>query len=166
MSEGGALSGEVYTTYSGIAGARNWRDKEGLKSHFDKSVYFPANPGMIEAPVEGDENMEVVTVISGINADNLSSVNRLWISSDEFEVNRAIPSSECVSIGGSLQKYYYQATYEHHYGTKEVPVTANVTYTLTWNDGRPHREQVTVTKARKSQESIRTGKSARSICVI
>ena len=147
MSEGGALSGEVYTTYSGIAGARNWRDKEGLKSHFDKSVYFPANPGMIEAPVEGDENMEVVTVISGINADNLSSVNRLWISSDEFEVNRAIPSSECVSIGGSLQKYYYQATYEHHYGTKEVPVTANVTYTLTWNDGRPHREQVTVTKS-------------------
>lgn len=147
MSEGGALSGEVYTTYSGIAGARNWRDKEGLKSHFDKSVYFPANPGMIEAPVEGDENMEVVTVTSGINADNLSSVNRLWISSDEFEVNRAIPSSECVSIGGSLQKYYYQATYEHHYGTKEVPVTANVTYTLTWNDGRPHREQVTVTKS-------------------
>ncbi len=45
MSEGGALSGEVYTTYSGIAGARNWRDKEGLKSHFDKSVYFPANRG-------------------------------------------------------------------------------------------------------------------------
>ena len=97
--------------------------------------------------MEGDENMEVVTVTSGINADNLSSVNRLWISSDEFEVNRAIPSSECVSIGGSLQKYYYQATYEHHYGTKEVPVTANVTYTLTWNDGRPHREQVTVTKS-------------------
>ena len=67
MGEGGALSGEVYTTYSGIAGARNWRDKEGLKSHFDKSVYFPANPGMIEAPVEGEENVEVVTVTSGIN---------------------------------------------------------------------------------------------------
>lgn len=103
MGEGGALSGEVYTTYSGIAGARNWRDKEGLKSHFDKSVYFPANPGMIEAPVEGEENVEVVTVTSGINMDNLSSVNRLWISSDEFNVSRAIPSSECVSIGGSLQ---------------------------------------------------------------
>ena len=147
MSEGGALSGEVYTTYSGIAGARNWRDKEGLKSHFDKSVYFPANPGMIEAPVEGDENVEVVTVTSGINMDNLSSVNRLWISSDEFNVSRAIPSSECVSIGGSLQKYYYQATYEHHYGTRAVPVTASVTYTLTWNDGRTHREQVTVTKS-------------------
>ena len=27
-------------------------------------------------------------------------------------MSRAIPSSECVSIGGSLQKYYYQATYE------------------------------------------------------
>ena len=103
MSEGGALSGEVYTTYSGIAGARNWRDKEGLKSHFDKSVYFPANPGMIEAPVEGDENVEVVTVTSGINMDNLSSVNRLWISSDEFNVSRAIPSSECVSIGGTCK---------------------------------------------------------------
>ena len=147
MGEGGALSGEVYTTYSGIAGARNWRDKEGLKSHFDKSVYFPANPGMIEAPVEGDENVKVVTVTSGINMDNLSSVNRLWISSDEFNVSRAIPSSECVSIGGSLQKYYYQATYEHHYGTRAVPVTASVTYTLTWNDGRTHREQVTVTKS-------------------
>ena len=79
--------------------------------------------------------------------DNLSSVNRLWISSDEFNVSRAIPSSECVSIGGSLQKYYYQAIYEHHYGTRAVPVTASVTYTLTWNDGRTHREQVTVTKS-------------------
>ena len=84
---------------------------------------------------------------SGINMDNLSSVNRLWISSDEFNVSRAIPSSECVSIGGSLQKYYYQAIYEHHYGTRAVPVTASVTYTLTWNDGRTHREQVTVTKS-------------------
>lgn len=28
-----------------------------------------------------------------------------------------------------------------------VPVTASVTYTLTWNDGRTHREQVTVTKS-------------------
>ena len=62
-------------------------------------------------------------------------------------MSRAIPSSECVSIGGSLQKYYYQATYEHHYGTRAVPVTASVTYTLTWNDGRTHREQVTVTKS-------------------
>lgn len=109
--------------------------------------------------------MEIVTVTSGINAGNLSSVNRLWIISDEFEVSRAIPSSECVSIGGSLQKYYYQATYEHHYGTKAVPVTANVTYTLTWNDGRPHQEQVTVTKVWRFQESIPIGKSARSICV-
>ena len=56
-------------------------DNECFKSHFVKSVYFPANPGMIEAPVEGDENVEVVTVTSGINMDNLSSVNRLWISS-------------------------------------------------------------------------------------
>lgn len=62
-------------------------------------------------------------------------------------MSRAIPSSECVSIGGSLQKYYYQAIYEHHYGTRAVPVTASVTYTLTWNDGRTHREQVTVTKS-------------------
>lgn len=146
MSENGNLSGEVYTTYSGIAGARNWRDKEGLKSHFDKSVYFPANPGMIETPVEGDENVEVVTVTSGIHAGNLSTVNRLWISSDEFDVNHAIPSSEKVSVSGSLQKYYYQATYEHHYGTKAIPVTVNVTYSLTWNDGLPHQEQVTVTK--------------------
>ena len=52
-----------------------------------------------------------------------------------------------MSIGGSLQKYYYQAIYEHHYGTRAVPVTASVTYTLTWNDGRTHREQVTVTKS-------------------
>ena len=59
--------------------------------------------------------------------DNLSSVS-LLVLSDEFNVSRAIPSSECVSISGSLQKYY-QATYEHHYGTRAVRVTASVTYT-------------------------------------
>lgn len=146
MSEAGTFSGEVYTTYSGIAGARPWRDKEGLKSHFDKNVYFPANPEMIKNPVKGDENVEVVTVTSGINEDNLSSVNSLCISSESFDVTRAIPSSENISVCGSLQKYYYHATYEHHYGTKAVPVTANVTYTLSWNDGKPHSEKVTVTK--------------------
>lgn len=143
MNEAGGLSGEAYTTYEGIANARNWRDKEGLKSHFNKSVYFPANPGMLEKPPVTEGGMDVVTVVSGIHEGNLDSVNSLRIYSEEFDVVRAIPSGEPVNIAGSLQKYYYHGVYEHYYGTKNVPVTVNVTYTLTWNDGKAHTEQVT-----------------------
>ena len=35
LYEDGTTSGEVYTTYEGIAGARNWYDKNALHSHFD-----------------------------------------------------------------------------------------------------------------------------------
>ncbi len=146
MNESGDLYGEAYTTYEGIAGARNWRDKEGLKSHFNKSVYFPANPGMLEKDPEPEEGMEIVNVTSGIHEGNLQGVNSLRIYSDEFDVTRAIPSSENVNVAGSLQKYYYHGTYEHYYGTKNVPVTVNVSYTLVWNDGKAHKEYVTVSE--------------------
>lgn len=143
MSENGGLYGEVYTDYEGIAGARKWLDKEGLKTHFGKKVSFPANPGMLEPQPEMSENTELVTVTSAVYGEDVTAVNRMRIYSEQFDVERAVPSGETVTAEGNFQTYYYKAVYEHHYGKKAIPVTANVTYTLIWNDGTLHEEQVT-----------------------
>ena len=147
LYEDGSTSGEVYTTFEGIAGARGWYDKNALRSHFDKEVYFAGNPAMLDTPVEDPSEGEMVVevpVSSGIGGGSLSSVNEMYISSADYDAERAIPSSETVDITGSLQKYYYDAIYLHYYGTIKIPVTANVTYTLVWNDGVSHSETVTV----------------------
>ena len=137
MTESGVISGEVYTTYEGISTARGWADPGALRSHFDKSVYFGGNPGMLEnsGGVSGEgivlnEQVEYLTVSSEIGPEQLSTVNTGSITSDIFDVTTAIPSSESVKVQADLQKYYYTATYERHYGTAIIPVTANVTYQL------------------------------------
>lgn len=147
LYEDGSTSGEVYTTFEGIAGARAWYDKDALRSHFDKEVYFGGNPAMLDTSA-GDaslgEKIEEIAVSSSIGRENLSSVNKMNIFSADYNVERSIPSGEKVDISGEFQKYYYNAVYLHCYGTVKIPVTANVTYTLVWNDGKAHSETVTV----------------------
>lgn len=48
IDEAGNIWGEVYFDYDGIAGARNWSSKQGLKTHFNQAVNFPANPQLLE----------------------------------------------------------------------------------------------------------------------
>lgn len=49
VNGGDSFMGEVYWTYEGISQARPWADPEALRTHFDKRVSFPANPGMLYA---------------------------------------------------------------------------------------------------------------------
>lgn len=52
MTADGKVYGEVYFTYDGIAGARNWADKQSLRSHFNKSVDFPPNVKLLYGTYE------------------------------------------------------------------------------------------------------------------
>lgn len=146
LSDSGEMSGEVYTTYEGISEARRWADKEALRTHFDKEIYFGGNPILLEQNQTG-ESVEYIVVSSEIGPGELPGVNMVWLMSTQFDVTQAIPSGEPLTVNASLQKYYYNAIYERHYGTMMVPVTARISYELQWNDGTLHTEKVTVTEA-------------------
>lgn len=47
LASDGTTQGEVYFTFSGIANAQPWSDKDPLKTHFDKEVAFAGNPKLL-----------------------------------------------------------------------------------------------------------------------
>ncbi len=138
LSNNGGISGEVYTTYAGIANARGWADKEALKTHFGKEIYFGGNASLLDSKY--DENFFVD------DKSYLIYENSAYICSNQFAVSDAIPSGEPVYIDASLQKYYYTAVYEKCSGTMTIPVTVTINYRLEWDDGTPQSDNVTVKK--------------------
>lgn len=144
MQYDGTFSGQVYETYAGIANAKNWADKEALQTHFNKEVDFPGNPDLIEREPEVIEERELLTNGSLVQKEDLPEWNRLTLSSEEYEVSEAIPSGEMVQADGTIQKLYYQAEFEHIWGTYTFPIDASVSYTLSWNDGAAHEENITI----------------------
>lgn len=129
----GALHGEVYTTLDGITNARNWADSERLRTHFNKAVYFPAIPDMIEQP-EDIEQVDEIRLVYGKAecVQNEVSIRAAPSAEPGFDVTQAIPTGEPVVVGGSLQKYFYECMLRHYHGLVTVPVTLNVTYTYTY----------------------------------
>lgn len=47
LDSGNTSWGRVFNTFEGISQAESWTDPEALRSHYNKQVYFPANPAMI-----------------------------------------------------------------------------------------------------------------------
>lgn len=144
MQYDGTFAGQVYETYDGIANAKNWADTEALQTHFNKEVEFPGNPVLIEREPQMTEERELLTNGSLVQKEDLPDWNRLILWAKEYEVSEAIPSGETVQAEGNIQKLYYQAEFEHIWGTYTFPIEVSVSYTLTWNDGSPHEEKVTV----------------------
>lgn len=130
MDESGILHGEVYTTAAGIMNARDWADAQVLQTHFHKAVSFPPLPGMLQ-PEEKEEE-DPVRIAYGQKECGVCSVVHIVASSEEapaFDVTKGIPTGEDAFVTGQLQKYYYEGTLVHCYGTVPVPVELSVTYT-------------------------------------
>lgn len=47
LDGGNSAWGRVYNNFDTISTAENWADPEALRSHFDKQVYFPGNPALL-----------------------------------------------------------------------------------------------------------------------
>lgn len=108
-------SGEVYTTASGIKGARGWKNPSSLDTHFNKEVYLPppttdigfidaelkaeAIPGKIQRGTSG--SVQVILDSSGSTASLMkvgSDLEELKIKSRRY----------WVSIGGAIGEGYAQ----------------------------------------------------------
>lgn len=131
MDENGTLHGEVYTTAAGIMNARDWVDAQVLQTHFHKALSFPPLPGMLP-PEEVTGEEEEVRIAYGQEECRECSAVRIAASPEEhpaFDVMKGIPTGEDAFVAGQLQKYYYEGTLVHCYGTVSVPVELFVTYT-------------------------------------
>lgn len=131
MDENGILHGEVYTTAAGIMNARDWADAQVLRTHFHKAVSFPPLPGMLPPEEEVDEE-DLIRIAYGQEECRTCSAVRISASPGEspaFDATKGIPTGEDAFVIGQLQKYYYEGTLVHCYGTVPVPVEFSVTYT-------------------------------------
>ncbi|MDD6038103.1 MAG: DUF5704 domain-containing protein [bacterium] len=132
MTMQGELSGEVYTSYEGIAAARAWSDKMALKTHFNKQLYVTPNPLLVGEPEKTYDEDEVhiqygKKELQTANTITLTSVPE---SEPQFDTKKGIPTGEELAVSGQLQKYYYDATIVHCHGTVPVPVEMSISYTL------------------------------------
>ena len=87
---GGAHTGEVYFTYDGIAGARDWASKSGIRAYFDMAVTF-------HAIVEGGEPDEEVVgedmvIISSSVCASFQNGSR------SYDITAGIPSGESSAV--------------------------------------------------------------------
>ncbi len=129
----GVLHGEVYTTAEGIMNARNWADAEELRTHFNKAVYFPAIPDLVDEPDDIELEDELRLVYGKTEcAQNEVSLRAAPFEEPAFDVEQAIPTGEPVVAGGALQKYFYECILTHYHGLVTVPVALNVTYTYSY----------------------------------
>lgn len=137
--------GEVYYTYEGISEARPWASKESLRTHFNKSVFYPPRIKRKEY---------------GYSLHTLNSVTRTYtpagtfrIGAGEageecFDVTKGIPTGESLFIDGSIDTYQYQIAFEKMRVKLKIPVAVQTTYQLAWTDyhGNPSQEVRTVTR--------------------
>lgn len=136
----GSRSGEVYDTYEGIVSARGWgpNSKNSLRTHFNKSVYFPAVEGFFEE--EGDseitrEKGEISQNYYWWGPDLNAGVS---VSADGYNPSEAIPAGETVQIYGWQQAGAYNIEYEKVSGKTacEIPIILMATRTGTDETGQ------------------------------
>jgi len=147
LSRDGSRSGEVYDSYEGIASARNWgvNSKDSLKTHFNKSVFFPSITGFFEKE-EAEESMED-GVIRFDNGESGFDVG-VTISANGYNPKRAIPSGKTVKIKAWQQAYTYEVKYTKIAGkiTQRIPVSIVADKTVTDGTGAVTKTREVISK--------------------
>ena len=128
----GRTKGEVYNTYEGIVSARNWgaNSRDSLRTHFNKSVYFPAVSGFFGEEGDGEQQSSERGSISknykwwGPELDT-----DIFVSAKDYNPSQAIPAGEKVNMYVWQTYAAYNIEYERVWGTIacEIPVILTAT---------------------------------------
>lgn len=123
---GGYYTGEVYFTYEGIANARQWAYKEGIRAYFDMAVAF--HPIVEKKEPEG-------TVVKVETVEINSTVyNTFSNGSETYDITVGIPSGESMYLKGYADKGRYTLTCRRVTAEYSTDVVVPVTYILRWTD--------------------------------
>ena len=123
---GGAHTGEVYFTYDGIAGARDWASKSGIRAYFDMAVTFHA---IVEGREPDEEVVGEDTII--ISSSVCASFQN---GSRSYDITAGIPSGESMYLEGYADMGKYTITCRRVTAEYSVDVVVPVTYILKWTD--------------------------------
>lgn len=144
VSDTGELSGEVYCTFEGIAGARPWGDPQSLGQYYNLIVEYPAQLDIPKQTVKYNKTYSTY---------KSSVVNNLKLASNErgneiYDISKAVPSGESLYIEGTISNYCYETKVALVKGTLSVPVKVTTTYVLKWKgyDGTTKQELREVTR--------------------
>lgn len=131
LSSSGKASGEVYYTYDGIAGARRWASPQSLKTHFDKTVKFPAlvHTKKYYKQVEQENINTYSNANTGtFHIEHGSKDNSL------YDVSKGVPSGQRLYLAGNIGKNIFNIAVNKVSINFEIPVKITTTYHLKWKD--------------------------------
>lgn len=137
----GGRWGEVYDTYEGIAGARGWRDKEALRSHFDKKAWYPAQEKQLQFYYE-TKVIDERTISN--TPQGTGSVGAGVIGKENYHIERGIPTGESVYVNGDADAYAYRIHLSKIRVTLHIPICTNMIYELQY----PNKNGETVSRIR------------------
>ena len=122
----GSTRGEVYDTYEGIVSARNWgaSSKDSLRTHFNKSVHFPAVSDFFKEEGEEEISREKGSISKNYHWWGADLEAGVIVKADEYNPAQAIPAGEKVNIYAWQTDVAYNIEYERVWGTIscEIPV--------------------------------------------
>jgi hypothetical protein len=129
----GGYHGEVYDTYEGIAGARDWKNPEDLRQYFGRRVALPADEAEYQPQGEVVSNVPLTAYYNyGAGGISIGRTGRLY--SDTYDVWQAIPVMENVNAEGDFSAYAYKLDYRRVQGTRYYGVLVTVGVDLEWTD--------------------------------
>lgn len=135
----GSLSGEVYTTCEGIAGARPWGDPSLFKQYYDVTVYYPSQavkPTIKYSTSTSTSYNYASTVLATFRQGSNAK------GSEIYDVAAGIPGGEKMYLACTVSKYKYNTKMTLIRGKVDIPVKITTTYILKWTDykGIAHSE--------------------------
>lgn len=148
LSSDGKRSGEVYDTYEGIVSARNWgsKSKDSLRTHFNKSVSFPAVQDFFKEDEDLSETREYGSIREKFYWWGPELASSIVITAEEYDPAVAIPAGESVNVYGWQQGCAYIVEYVKVSGKTacDIPVGLFTTITDTDENGEAVTKEVLV----------------------
>lgn len=127
----GKATGEVYFTCDGITNARHWASPASLKTHYDKTVKFPA---LVHTKkyFKSVEKSHVDKFSSGFEGKVLFGHGTK--DKSLYDISKGVPAGEILYMHGKASRYLYNIDVNKVDVTVNVPVKIITTYHLKWTD--------------------------------
>lgn len=145
--------GEVYYTFEGIAGARDWASKESLRTHFNKSVQYPPQ-------IRRKEFVYSEKKVSALNKSVYPS-GSIKIGAGEkgreyFDLEQGIPTGKSLYMEADINSYYYDMNFQKIEVTMKIPICIKTNYHIFWinHDGEYRNETKSVSRWYHTEKKV------------
>ena len=123
--------GEVYYTFEGIAGARDWASKDSLRTHFNKSVQYPSQNKRKQFSYSEK-------IVSTINK-SFHPAGNIRIGAGEkgreyYDVEQGIPTGKSLYAEGEVNTYCYDMMFHKVEVTMKIPICVKTNYHIYWKN--------------------------------